>query len=269
MAEEQQAGAVTEVEGAIGSAPSGDQGELQPGAVTEAGASPGEAESPGLDPKITQLISAEVARARGEWESEGGPFGKMQSKLTKHINDLEGRLRERQQADTKQALDLLDTDPATAAKQLAAQVQALTQQTQYQQFESQMDGYVRKSVEDLGLDIEDEETAKKVAGWMPRLLEDPTQWEGAFQRDLGQMSGERKDKELAQLRKQLDAQTEEIPKLIEQALARKLDDAGIGKVDLSPDGSPGKGSVHSKLAGKNIKDGLAAERKELERRQQQ
>ena len=230
----------------------------------------GKSEEPGAEipaeyaALIAQQVKAQTEALRKEYEGEGGHISKLKSTKDKEIARLQRQVAEKQEVDRRRALDLMESDPAAAAKDLAAQVQALTQQTQYQQFESQMDGYVRKSVEDLGLDIEDEETAKRVAGWMPRLLEDQT-LEGAFQHDLAKINNEQKDKLVSQLRKQVDAQKEEIPKLI----ARALEEAGIGKVDLSPDGSPGKGSVHSKLPGKNIQDGLAAERKELERRQQQ
>ena len=232
----------------------------------------GKSEKVEIPAEYTTLIEQQVQTAtdalREEFEGEGGHVSKIKSVKDKEIAKLNRQLQEQQEAGRKRALDLMDSDPAEAARQFEAQNKVYVEQQQYQQYQDQMGAYVDKTLEEYGLDAEDAEIAKSAAEWTQRLMQDEKL--GAdFQHAMGQLRLEQKDEQVTQLQKQLDAQQEEIPKLITQGIARAMESAGIGDVDLSPGGPSGKsGSVHGKYAAANVKDGIDAARKEMQRKAQ-
>jgi hypothetical protein len=235
-------------------------------------------ESAEVPPEYAELIDKQVKAAldaqRDKYEGEGGDISKLKSKKDKEIARLRKELREQQEADRKRAEALMASgDPEEAAKLYAAQNQSLMEQAYAEQFRAEMTAYVETSMGELGLDLEDDEAAAAAAEWTQRLIEGQQRgqdWSGAFHHEIGKLRVEQKDKQVSQLQKQLDAQTEKMPSLIAQAVAAALDKRGIGRPDLSQDGAAvtGKGDVHGKAPGLNVRDGVAAARAKMKKQEE-
>jgi hypothetical protein len=182
-------------------------------------------------------VEAQVEKAvKAANEAAEAKMRKMQSTYESKYRRLERQAQEASQQRRRQAAELMDAgEPEEAARILAEELKATEAGATDAQMRAEAADWVRQLAENLGQDVEDEATAERLMAHVETLVNNPG-YETAFdvQQQIAREHAEAQAKEIKELARVKD----QIPDLVEQAVARRF--AGETAPELTQPGAPSK-----------------------------